>query len=148
MAAGAILCAGRGFGGRLVCTGVCALSSKRGVCSSTGGKITTSCTGTTGSGRREGRASPDEIWLKLCANCAGAASTSGALGPSAASSTGIASALGISAEISGLMLLIITSNTSDETTDISATAISEGLREKSPLSTSQPTNPRWRAKEI
>jgi hypothetical protein len=27
-------------------------------------------------------------------------------------------------------------------------AISEGLREKSPLSTSQPTNPRWRAKEI
>ena len=68
MATGAILCAGRGFGGRLVCSGFCALSSTRGACSSTGGKIITSCTGATISGRRKGRASSVEIGVKSCAN--------------------------------------------------------------------------------
>ena len=148
MAAGAILCAGRGLGGKLVSNGFCALSSSAGACSSTGGKITTSCTGATGSGRCKGRASPTEICVKLCATCAGAPSTSGALGPAASSTTGTASALGMSVEMSGLVLFTIMSNNSDETTETSATDISAGFREKSPLKTSQPTNPRWRAKEI
>ena len=148
MATGAILCAGRGFGGRLVCSGFCALSSTRGACSSTGGKIITSCTGATISGRRKGRASSVEIGVKSCANCAGVPSTSGALGPAAASATGLASAVGISVAISGLLSFTIMSNNSEEMTETSATVISAGLREKSPLNNIQPTSPRWRAKEI